>query len=186
MNRNGKAEPDNAQQTSDTKQKKKNQPLWRRYLPALLAVVLVVVVIVGTQAGGMLYAILFPPVAPVPVDATEVRYNDHGYGVDEWVYITDETVCEVAQYYIDEGGICNLPPACNANDSDSYGGSATLLCTGQQSFSQFAMRWSAYINDDPSGGSAFTLTREIFWGGEIPPSMESIIEDIETEGQPGN
>ncbi|MGB1286554.1 MAG: hypothetical protein ACPG7F_08480, partial [Aggregatilineales bacterium] len=95
---------------------------------------------------------------------------------------SEQSGCDIATFYIEEGGSCNLPMVCTADaDETISSGSAIIQCGGTQNFSQFAMRWSAIINNRQPAGSTINVIREIFWGGEIPPSMDDIINQIESE-----
>jgi hypothetical protein len=150
----------------------------------LLAVAaLILAVFVGTQVLGVLFAIVFPPIPPVPDDAIQVSYASTGIDVDEWVYTSDSNVCEIVEFYQARSDVCRLLPfSCvdrpGGSDAPLAGGSAAGQhigrCLGTTSFSLFAMRWQVIIGTGraPGASAEFRLVREIFWSGAIPPLSE--------------
>ncbi len=146
--------------------------------------VVMVIAIFAVQLLGILYAILFPPLPPVPDAVTSIRHTNLSYGVDEWLYTLDDDACAVFLFYQPLSDDCPLLPAACQNISPAQ----PLLprthiaqCSGSQYFSLFAMRWSVNIAAGETDGTKtiFSLSREVFWGGQIPPTMDEIINDIE-------
>ncbi len=143
---------------------------------SILAVSLALVV--GLQIISVLYAVLFPLTPPVP--QAGVNLLDHSsaaYGVDEWLYGTQQDPCEVLAFYQQAQSqvSCRVAPGqCNAvlqrtdplSPSDNIGS-----CTGAVYFSEFAMSWSVVIAGgyrDDSSPTQFRVSREVYWLGDIP------------------
>jgi len=142
----------------------------------LIAVVFAIVI--GSQVIGVLYAIFFPPAAPVPDQVTLVSHTSKDYGVDDWLYSSDKiSACGVLRYYLANNGDCQIAPlSCNTDLSIAPAESSTnsqnvARCSGTQNFSIFALRWDVNIATGSAPGqlSQFRLNREIFWTGAVPP-----------------
>lgn len=148
--------------------------------------VIVVIALFGAQLLSILFAILFPPMPPLPENITEIRHTNLSYGVDEWLYDSDARACEVVLFYWENGTDCpEVPVPCQglAPDEPLLPRTHVAQCSGVQYFSLFAMRWSVNIAADSRDGSktTFSLLREVFWGGQIPPDMEDIIHNLENQ-----
>lgn len=143
------------------------------------AVALILAVVIGTQVLGVLYVIIFPPVPPLPGDVTLVSHINTDYGVDEWLYTSQQNSCDVLIFYTANGGECRIAPfQCgdNRTDDQTMTGENTpsqhiARCVGQTQASIFAMRWQIILatGPDPATPTQFRLTREVFWSGQIPP-----------------
>lgn len=179
MNNTGKSEPDDLDESGSSlgdNTKSQRSPI---YLIGLVGVLLVFLVI-GFQAFGILYSIVFPPSPPLPSDITEVRHTPVDHGVDEWVYQTEQDACGVVAFYIDIGGICQFPTGACENDAAddiriSSSGEHVATCVGESTFNMFAYRWEANIADSyqsDAGGTVFSLLREVFWTGAVPPRID--------------
>ena len=143
----------------------------------LIAVVFAIVI--GSQVIGVLYAIFFPPAAPVPDQVTLISHTSKDYGVDDWLYASDNiSACGVLRYYLAHDGDCRIAPlACDtdlstAPDKSSTNSQNVARCSGTQNFSIFALRWDVIIatGSTPAHLSEFRLNREIFWTGAVPPN----------------
>lgn len=158
-----------------------SRPAW--WLLPLIGVVLLVLMMVGTQAFGVLYAILFPPTAPLPVNATEITCESASYGLDTCEYSLAQPGCEVAQFYSERGVCLTMADACSDDESSEailQPGQAVADCQNTLAFSQFIMRWRAQVsaNFPDADQTHLVLGREIFWGGRIPPDMNEIMDQI--------
>jgi len=140
----------------------------------LISVVAVIFALfIGTQVIGVLYAIVYPAQPPLFSDSRELRHTSDSYGVDEWLYATDEDACEVLSFYQAEAETCRVSP----NDcSSGLPNQNVARCTGEKSFSIFAMKWEVNIStgDRTSEKTIFSLSREIFWTGSIPQSVPTL------------
>ena len=146
---------------------------------------LVFAAFVGTQVLGVLMAILLPPPPPTPPNLIEATHSSAAYGVDEWLYETTASPCEVVRFYQEQEqsqpdeGTCSIAPLWCGDDrssDQSLSGAQTegqhvARCQGITRFSLFAMRWQAIIStaDTPDYQTEFRLVREIFWTGDVPP-----------------
>lgn len=141
--------------------------------------VLIISLIIGFQAFGILFSIVFPPSPPLPDDVIEVRHDNIDYGVDDWLYRTSMNACDVARYYEQQGGECRFTPhVCGGEDESVTFGSATqqvAACSGEVSFNIFAYRWEANIATGyqfEDGETQFNILREVFWTGSVPPRLD--------------
>lgn len=141
----------------------------------VLAALLVVgfALVIGFQVMGVLFSIAAPPQPPHPADVVQLEYTSTAYGVDEWVYATQQDACELVRYYEALDGIC-LPIGgrCGEGASSTSRSQNVAQCSGEQPFSIFAMRWNAVIATGYGGTTPthFRLSREIYWTGEVPPT----------------
>ena len=152
---------------------------WKIIILGIVALVLAVVI--ATQVLGVLYVILFPPQPPLPADVSLVRHTNTDYGVDEWLYNSSQSACTVMKFYVEKNGQCRIAPLQCEGDNPTYdktlpGVSAfsqnVARCTGETKVSIFAMRWEVDIATGPSPDvpTQFSLTREVFWTGQVPHS----------------
>lgn len=132
---------------------------WTLLLFAGVGVLLALVI--GTQVIGVLYALAAPPVPPLPAGLVEITHTNVGHGHDTWLYQTQQPQCDVAAFFVEQGGYC---PPCTASTS--------LTCTGEREFSIFAMRWQADI-DQAGITTQIQLERRVSWSGSFPSSRFS-------------
>lgn len=146
-------------------------------LLAFIAVVLVAGAVLGVQLFGILYAIIFPPNAPLPDDITELRHENFAYGADRWVYGTNMDGCFLLETYAEDGASCNTGPGlCGPNGFNPVSASSQRIgtCIHTEQFSIFEMRYEVHV----TGGYAvepvtrFELIRDIFWTGPAPETTE--------------
>ena len=155
-----------------------------RRVPARIIVLgliaIVFAVVIGSQVIGVLYAIFFPPAAPIPDQVTLVSHNSKDYGTDDWLYSSNKlSACDVVHYYESKEGQCRIAPTwCTDTNSvqtptgSSSVGQNVARCVATQNFSIFALRWEVVIatGATPNETSQFRLNREIFWTGAVPPN----------------
>lgn len=149
--------------------------LRQRLMLVVIGLILVGGLVVGVQLFRVVYGLVFPEEPPLPDAVTEVRHSNIAYGVDEWLYTTQQDACAVTQYYIESGGTCVLVPGmCSPNGFDPQYRSQQHVsdCSGVVEFSIFEMRWEATISGGYSSGdpTRFILRREVFWIGSAPRS----------------
>lgn len=178
MNNAGKSEPDTKSKIEATTEDGSAQRS-----PILLigmTIIVIICLVIGVQAFGILYSIVLPPVPPLPDDAIEVRHTQIDHGVDEWLYEIEQDACVIAQFYESQDGLCRFTTnACGDEPSDnfSFGTSRQHIatCIGEVQFSMFAYRWEANIADKSEGDNTLTqysLIREVFWTGAVPPRLD--------------
>jgi hypothetical protein len=173
-----------------------------RRVPARIIILgiiaIVFAVVVGSQVIGVLYAIFFPPAAPVPDQVTLISHTNKDYGTDDWLYTSDKlSACDIVRYYQSRDGQCRIAPLACADDGStqtSTGSSANgqniARCTANQNFSIFALHWEVVIatGATPDQTSQFRLNREIFWTGAVPPnnppSLDGGFPQLSTEEPP--
>lgn len=150
----------------------------RIILLGLFAIVFAVVV--GSQVIGVLYAIFFPPAAPIPDKVDLISHTTTDYGTDDWLYSSNKlSACDLVNYYASKDAQCRIVPlGCTSDDSNQIAsglntkGQNVARCIGSQTFSIFALRWEVIIATGATSDelSQLRLTREIYWTGAVPPS----------------
>lgn len=157
---------------------------WRIIVLGVIALVLAV--IIATQVLGVLYVIVFPPGPPLPGDISLMSHTSQDYGVDDWLYDSRQSACNVLTFYVNSGGECRIAPAQCADDDETSGESDlssfavpalnqhVARCSGESKISIFAMRWQVIIATGPSPDvpTRFRITREIYWTGQVPPEQQ--------------
>lgn len=146
------------------------------WLLILLAIILILALVIGTQVIGVLVAILAPPGPPLPAGAQQMSHINREQGIDEWVYSSRGNACEIVDFYRENDGICevnvgwcfdeqNLAPRAGS------GWQPIATCSADVKFSIFAMRWRAKVSAGhaESGQTHIELFREISWSGGLPP-----------------
>ena len=143
-------------------------------------IAIVFAVVIGSQVIGVLYAIFFPPTAPVPDQVTLVSHDSKDYGTDDWLYTSNKlSACDVVHFYESKDSQCRIAPTwcTDENSIQSPAGSSSIgqnvaRCVATQNFSIFALRWEVVIATGSTSAetSQFRLNREIFWTGAVPPS----------------
>ena len=148
-----------------------------RRIPVLALVLLVAVVALGIYIGtnvlGVLFAVVSPPLPPLPPGMDAVSHESDSYGVDLWKYTTTGDACEVVQYIQDNGGVCRVAPMqCGEYQEDNSGftvaNSVVARCVGSVEFSIFNMQWWALIMRQPDTRISLELHREVYWIGTGP------------------
>ena len=160
-------------------------------LLVLGAIALILALVIGTQVLGVLYVIVFPPAPPLPTDVTLVSHTSSAHGVDEWLYTTTQSACDVVKFYIDNGAVCRIAPTCDDQNPDTGLPSPSVenasqnvaRCVGQARISIFSMRWQLIVavSHDPDIVTEFRLVRDVFWTGgdgvsESTPQADSTPE----------
>lgn len=167
----------NAVDDSATSTTSRKRP-WRLLVIGAVAVLLAV--FIATQVLGVLFAIVFPPNPPLPENVAVITHSSDAYGVDDWLYGTDLSGCEVLYFYQAAADSCRIAPmTCSVGTSLDVRGEQTVgRCTGTLDFSLFAMRWNVTIGTGYSedGVTRIRLTREIFWTGAVPPREMPVID----------
>jgi hypothetical protein len=137
------------------------------------AVGLLLALYIGSQVLGVLVGILFPPSPPLPANLMLLSHQSVEHGVDEWVYESDlATPIAILDFYRGIGADCAAAPqpSQDANGASVAASELIAMCSGEITFSIFAMRWDAAISAGVNAdGSQLRLSREVFWTGAVPP-----------------
>lgn len=150
------------------------EPRWRSYGCIVVAILGVgLSLVIGFQLIRIAYAILSPPDAPLPAGVNEISHQSIAYGVDEWVYGTDQDGCEIIAFFLENDGVCRIPPGTCVSDgfvpqSNSFQNVGN--CNGSEEFSIFLMRWRVTVTTGYLSGdhTRFNLRREVIWTGNPP------------------
>ena len=139
------------------------------------ALALLFAALVGPRLIGVLLALAAPPEPPLPdeIPLTLESHQNLTHGVDEWVYVAGQNVCEIVNFYERQDGQCPIvPPQCaEASASDlTMPDEDAAFCYGDVEFSVFAMRWRFRVaSDDVADRSTrFHLMRVVSWTGSLP------------------
>lgn len=172
--------PDTEQQAADSPDNVASHVslLRQRFFLLLAAVGLVAAAYVGVQLFGIIYGLIFPPEAPVPSDALLIEHENFAYGVDEWLYGTQTTACDLVTFYLENGANCRLTPGqCGTGVTSPLGQTIqnVATCRGRETFSIFEMAWettiaAGYRTGDPT---RFRVRREVFWIGTASTADEA-------------
>lgn len=134
-----------------------------------------VAVFAGSRICPTLSALVFPPEPPLPQDgAVTVKpikpVESKGVGLDEWLYGTSMSACDLAAFYQSKIGSCTYDPDSGCQSAPKGGSLApgvpfpVATCQGRQEIGGYAIRWIVYI----SGG----------FGGEFPTQFRVIREAV--------
>jgi len=154
------------------------------------AVAVLLAVVIGSQVIGVLYAIFFPPVTPLPEQVTLVSHTSADYGVDDWLYSSTDPACDIVRFYQDNGAQCRVAPLYCTGE-----GQASVVvpnertqnvgrCEVTQTFSIFALRYEVIVatGSNSDQASQFRLNREIYWTGAVPPYNPPSLDSDFTAG----
>ncbi len=146
--------------------------------PPLLAIVLLIAVLglafyIGTNVLSVLFAVVSPPLPPVPPDLTQVSHTSEAYGVDQWKYVTTGDACTLVKYVQDNGGDCRIVPlGCGENRAFAPNldvqNTIVARCEGQMSFSIFNEQWWSLVTYAKDGSPQLEVNREVYWLGTGP------------------
>ncbi len=146
--------------------------------PPLLVIVLLIAVValaiyIGTNVLGVMYAVIAPPMPPIPPDMTQISYENQAYGVDLWKYASTGDACALVQYVENNGGACLIAPMqCGEYRADhgdfSLENSIVARCTGKVDFSIFHMQWWELITRPSDTQQQIEAHREVYWIGTGP------------------
>jgi hypothetical protein len=166
---------------SDTPpESQKVQTAWSPPLPLIIVALIVLgfSLVVGVQLFGVLFALVFPPDAPVPPRAVQVEYENLAHGKDRWRYELALDPCEVAAFYESHNSTCVFAEAmCSPAGYVSLGYRRydAAYCIGTSSYSIFGLRWEVLVETRFRDGAEITileLDREVLWGG-IPQATST-------------
>jgi len=138
----------------------------------LLVIVVVLAAYIGINVVSVLFAVVSPPLPPIPPNVVQTSHESTAYGVDYWRYTSTEDGCVLVRYLQENGGVCQIAPAqCAAPEGQL--GAATLdgivaRCEGRQDFSIFTMTWFGMVIREAPGKTQLQLDREVYWLGTGP------------------
>ncbi len=143
-------------------------PLWAVVLLGIAALVFAAVVIV--QVAAPLAGLLAPAEPPVFMPSTLIEHRAQDNGVDEWIYASEASGCEVYRWYQEQADLCRPNPTinCQAEESDPmHAGTYNIgYCQGSEPFGDFASDWEIFISDgynEDEMRTRFLLAREVDW-----------------------
>ncbi len=145
-------------------------PPWATVAFGLAALVFAVLVI--ARIAVPLAGLLGPAEPPLFEPATLLERRAPDAGVDEWLYATSASGCEVYRWYAQRAAFCRASPdagcASQETDPDQNGEYGVGYCQGSEPFGDFAARWEIFISagyNEDSGRTRFLIVREIDWMG---------------------
>ncbi|HVO43523.1 MAG TPA: hypothetical protein VMT34_12910 [Aggregatilineales bacterium] len=145
-------------------------PLWQPIAALLLA--LVCAIAIGVRVLPTLAPLVFPPAAPLPAGVTDtpILHENKGWGLDEFVYATNQDACTVVTYYQNRIGGCNFDAGSNCKGAgmDQSGREHNVgRCIGEDTIGTYQVTWTAYVATGytTDGQTRIRIVREIS-GGE--------------------
>ena len=146
--------------------------------PPLLAIILLIAALilalyVGTNVLSVLFAVVSPPLPPIPPNLTQTNHTSAAYGVDNWKYVSTGDACTLVKYVQDNGGVCHIVPlgcgTSRAVDPNlSVVNSIVARCDGKMNFSIFNEQWWSLISYTKDGTPQIEVNREVYWLGSGP------------------
>ncbi|MDZ4671218.1 MAG: hypothetical protein SH821_10135 [Phototrophicales bacterium] len=153
-------------------------PLW---LVMILGIGVVACAIFSIPIFGSLYGIVFPPAPPLPDFSSQTEKTVIDHGVEETRYTSSLNPCQVVQFYINEGGVCEvLWDVCIGDQFTTRNRSFIPfgMCTGTTSAGAFGIRWTVDIDLlYPPDQTVFVVSHEVLWGGMPRPTSTIPIPD---------
>ena len=133
-------------------------------------VVLIAAALIISRVAGPLAGLLAPGDPPFFEPATLIEHRVLESGVDEWLFATAVSGCEVFEWYAARATLVSLNPSvdCAVSDIDPTHDDVYSIgyCQGSEPFGDFAADWEIYISDgynDGDGRTRFLLAREVDW-----------------------
>ena len=144
------------------------------YIPAWVAVALGIVAllvafIIIRAISAPLSDLVFPTKADVPIPANanlEDDIEDSNYASHEWIYSTQQSGCEVTDYYVEQGADCRRSPfACGADGEqiEREGFFEVAICT--------------YTENDRVGGYSWEIRISSGYTGQNPTRFRVFLYD---------
>ncbi len=148
-------------------------PETRRRIPflglALLVGVVALAGYIGVNVLTVLFAVVSPPLPPMPANLVEISHENVAYGVDRWRYTSTEDACSLVKFLEDNSGVCVYAPlqcATNPEQTNRFAADGLVArCDGSIDFSIFTMNWFGLVVKNSDSQSRLDLDREVFWLG---------------------
>lgn len=142
--------------------------LWAALAIAVAAVLFAALVI--SRVASPLIGLIAPPEPPRFEPSTLMEHRVPLEGIDEWIYVTSTSSCEVYEWYSRQADYCRTmsdsPCSANAEPSDSTREVEVGRCFGSERFGDFVAEWEVSVYDGytgEGGRTRFFTTREINW-----------------------
>ncbi|MCU0482445.1 MAG: hypothetical protein MUE54_14715 [Anaerolineae bacterium] len=152
-------------------------PVWA---VLILGVIVVGCAVFSIPVFNALYGIVFPPSPPIP-EAIQTEKIVIEHGVEKATYTTALNPCQTVQFFITEGGICEvLWDVCVGDDFTNMNRSFIPFaqCEGVSPAGAFAVQWQVDIDLlYPPEQTVFTISHEVLWGGMPIPTSTPAIPD---------
>jgi len=137
-------------QDTESEERGRGVPLWMPLLGLVIAFAFAI--FIGVRIIPTLSALVAPPDPPrPPAPATLMLHENKGAGLDEFLYGTEMSGCEVARYYEKLLGDCTYDPdsRCGVPGSGpivSPGAIGNIgRCEGKQTIGAYRVSWIVYI-----------------------------------------
>lgn len=153
-------------ETTESEERGQGVPLWMPLVGLVIA--LAVALFIGVRIIPTLSALVSPPDPPrPPAPATLMLHEAKGTGLDEFLYGTETSGCEVARYYEKLLGDCTYDPdsRCQLPGGGPLvvpGSSAGVArCEGKQTIGAYNVTWIVYVTTNFTDGGPKTRYRVI-------------------------
>jgi hypothetical protein len=152
---------------SSTGKRGQGLPLWMPLVGLIIA--LLFAIFVGVRVVPTLSGVVLPPDPPLPAGAVSMlSHEGKGVGLDEWLYGTTRSGCQVARYYEQRFGYCLFDPDSNCERGGvppMQAGSSSFIarCDGKDTFGAYQATWTVYISSGyaEQGQTHFRVIREV-------------------------
>jgi hypothetical protein len=139
-----------------------SMPWWQI---GLLAVMVITVGFYSFRMIAIGIGFLFPPEPPLPPNVEEINHTRVAHGVDEWQYHRVPSPCDTIDFYVENGGTCDIQVGYCSDEPDAEllrESALAATCEGEVPFSAFVMGWDAEIWDYTEH-TRILLNRNIPW-----------------------
>ena len=151
----------------------RGRPPWLVLAIGVGAVVVAAILI--ARVASPLAGLISPADPPFFQPATLVEHRNPEYGVDEWLYATDLSGCDVYAWYEAQADSCRPAPINRCQEAQSSplqsGTYSVGYCQGHVSFGEFTSDWEIYISggyNEPDGNTRYLIAREVDWLPRTP------------------
>ncbi len=127
-------------------------PLWVALAGMVVALILAIVIMANVLRP--LVNLIFPttPEPPLPDNITLLETNENPRtSTGEWLYATEMDGCDLMNFYLKEGGTCNLSPFTCLGERDANGrfprdkGESIGVCRGESKDIMNSYSWEVLI-----------------------------------------
>ncbi|NDJ76895.1 MAG: hypothetical protein GYB65_11605 [Chloroflexi bacterium] len=143
---------------ADNGEKRRFQiPMWFALTAMLIALVFAGLII--SRVARPLYTLVFPFKPLAPSGSEEIDHDEPDKGPEYWIFRTDRSAAEVAEYYESEGGRCTTTNTTGVPKQQQEQLQTTTYCKGQKENVVMDIYWEVYIREGYSESEGPTVFR---------------------------
>jgi len=119
---------------------------------------------VGIQTLPNLFALISPPMPPIPSNTVEKSYEFDDFSRDVWEYTVSQNACDVQAFYLETPATCSELLACDESPQ-LFPRQTVGACENLETYSNFDMAWTArmIVDADDTQKTRLIITRQIQW-----------------------